>query len=127
MNTRIAAIVSSWLAPIRPSLAATAWISWAANRGQSQTVAATEASAATIISPMKSPLVSPMPSAPGRRGLLQRATEPVEHAGHPPRSCDQSALADVHGRACLRRERARPAGAGEQHRDRLHGLVAQQP
>src|SRR3984885_13809297 len=59
-NASTAASTRTWLAAIRPSLDAIIAGRWPANRGHSQTVAATEPSAATIISPMKNPLVSPI-------------------------------------------------------------------
>src|SRR5262249_36960065 len=79
-----AAITSSWLPAIRPSLAAITPTRWRANRGQSQTVAATEPTAATVISAMNSGLVGPMTSAPQRLVGVYRAADPVQDAGHRP-------------------------------------------
>src|SRR5580692_778334 len=155
-NARTAASTRTWLAAIRPSLDAIIAGRWRpANRGHSQTVAATEPRAAAIISPMKNPLVSPvnpmslaphavpcrqlrkqphvvssasspMSSAPHSRGL-KRAADPVEDAGQLPLAEWQAGLADVHRRAGGADEGLPGAAAGEQHRDRLHGLVLQQP
>ena len=82
-NASTAASTRTWLAAIRPSLDAIIAGRWPANRGHSQTVAATEPRAAAIISPMKNPLVSPMASAPRGRGL-KSAADPVEDAGQLP-------------------------------------------
>src|SRR5580698_1114052 len=115
----------------------------------------TNARTAAITSPMKNPLVSPvnpmslaphavpcrqlrkqphvvssasspMSSAPHSRGL-KRAADPVEDAGQLPLAEWQAGLADVHRRAGGADEGLPGAAAGEQHRDRLHGLVLQQP
>src|SRR5580693_2385390 len=128
-NARTAASTRAWLAAMRPSLDAIIAGRWPANRGHSHTVAATEPRAVAIISPMKNPLVSPispMASAPHRRGL-KSAADPVEDAGQLPLAGWQAGLADVHRRAGGGDERLPAAAAGEQHRDRLHGLVLQQP
>ena len=75
-NASTAASTRTWLAAIRPSLDAIIAGRWPANRGHSQTVAATEPRPAAIISPMKNPLVSPI----NQSHVVSSARNPVSSA-----------------------------------------------